>query len=219
MLRLRLIDPVTPSLLPQETVEQLAAPLRGRADLDCIGIAKGPASIETEADEQRALPGTLQRVREAEEGGYNAVVVGCVGDVGVEEARRAVSIPVIGPGEGAIRLAQTWGARYSILIASPQGEASMIERKTHLKRLLETLSEIDIEAREQLIQGYEVFREFDRAALALCEPLRALRIIHMSGWIAKRWDDPSFPAAFPAFRTDNYWLAEYEALFNIADAL
>jgi Ser/Thr protein kinase RdoA (MazF antagonist) len=74
-------------------------------------------------------------------------------------------------------------------------------------------------AREQLIQGYEVFREFDRAALALCEPLRALRIIHMSGWIAKRWEDPSFPAAFPAFRTDNYWLAEYEALFNIADAL
>ena len=74
-------------------------------------------------------------------------------------------------------------------------------------------------AREQLIQGYEVFREFDRATLALCEPLRALRIIHMSGWIARRWDDPSFPAAFPAFRTDNYWMTEYEALFNIAESL
>jgi len=74
-------------------------------------------------------------------------------------------------------------------------------------------------AREQLIEGYELFREFDRSTLALCEPLRALRIIHMSGWIAKRWDDPSFQAAFPAFRTDNYWMTEYEALFNIADAL
>jgi Ser/Thr protein kinase RdoA (MazF antagonist) len=74
-------------------------------------------------------------------------------------------------------------------------------------------------AREQLIQGYELFREFDRASLALCEPLRALRIIHMSGWIAKRWDDPSFPAAFPAFRTDNYWMAEYEALFRIFENL
>jgi len=74
-------------------------------------------------------------------------------------------------------------------------------------------------AREQLIEGYELFREFDRSTLALCEPLRALRIIHMSGWIAKRWDDPSFQAAFPAFRTDNYWMAEYEALFNIAESL
>jgi Ser/Thr protein kinase RdoA (MazF antagonist) len=74
-------------------------------------------------------------------------------------------------------------------------------------------------AREQLIEGYELFREFDRSTLALCEPLRALRIIHMSGWIAKRWDDPSFQSAFPAFRTDNYWMAEYEALFNIAESL
>jgi Ser/Thr protein kinase RdoA (MazF antagonist) len=74
-------------------------------------------------------------------------------------------------------------------------------------------------AREQLIEGYELFREFDRSTLALCEPLRALRIIHMSGWIARRWDDPSFQSAFPAFRTDNYWMAEYEALFNIAESL
>jgi Ser/Thr protein kinase RdoA (MazF antagonist) len=74
-------------------------------------------------------------------------------------------------------------------------------------------------ARAQLIEGYELFREFDRSTLALCEPLRALRIVHMSGWIAKRWDDPSFQTAFPAFRTDNYWMAEYEALFNIAEAL
>ena len=71
----------------------------------------------------------------------------------------------------------------------------------------------------QILEGYELFREFDRSTLALCEPLRALRIIHMSGWIAKRWDDPSFQSAFPAFRTDNYWMAEYEALFNIADSL
>jgi Ser/Thr protein kinase RdoA (MazF antagonist) len=74
-------------------------------------------------------------------------------------------------------------------------------------------------AREQLIIGYELFREFDRSTLALCEPLRAMRIIHMSGWIAKRWEDPSFQAAFPAFRNDNYWMSDYEALSNIADDL
>ncbi|MBI4246016.1 MAG: serine/threonine protein kinase [Candidatus Rokubacteria bacterium] len=73
--------------------------------------------------------------------------------------------------------------------------------------------------RQDIIEGYELFREFDRSTLALCEPLRALRIVHMSGWIARRWDDPSFPAAFPTFREHRYWMQEYEALIGIAEAL
>jgi Ser/Thr protein kinase RdoA (MazF antagonist) len=74
-------------------------------------------------------------------------------------------------------------------------------------------------AREQLLEGYELFREFDRTTLALCEPLRALRIVYMSAWIARRWDDQSFRAAFPTFNTDNYWAAEYEVLYNIYESL
>ncbi len=73
--------------------------------------------------------------------------------------------------------------------------------------------------REQLLEGYEVFREFDRSTLALCEPLRALRIVYMSGWIAQRWDDASFRTGFPAFRTDQYWMTEYEELFRIFESL
>jgi Ser/Thr protein kinase RdoA (MazF antagonist) len=74
-------------------------------------------------------------------------------------------------------------------------------------------------ARDQLVEGYELFREFDRSTLALCEPLRALRIIYMSAWIARRWDDQSFRAAFPSFNTDTYWAGEYEALYNIYENL
>jgi Ser/Thr protein kinase RdoA (MazF antagonist) len=74
-------------------------------------------------------------------------------------------------------------------------------------------------ARDQIVEGYEVFRELDRSTLALCEPLRALRIIYMSGWIARRWDDSSFRTAFPAFETSGYWSAEYEALYTIYESL
>jgi Ser/Thr protein kinase RdoA (MazF antagonist) len=73
--------------------------------------------------------------------------------------------------------------------------------------------------REDLLEGYEVFREFDRSTLALCEPLRALRIIYMSGWIARRWEDPSFPGAFPTFCHHNYWAQEYEELVHVAEEL
>ena len=74
-------------------------------------------------------------------------------------------------------------------------------------------------ARGDLLEGYELFREFDRSTLALWEPLRALRIVYMSGWIARRWEDPSFPPAFPSFRQPSYWLQEYEELVRIAEGL
>jgi Ser/Thr protein kinase RdoA (MazF antagonist) len=57
----------------------------------------------------------------------------------------------------------------------------------------------------ELLAGYEDFAEFDRRELHLVEALRTLRLIHYSGWIARRWSDPAFPAAFPWFGTQRYW--------------
>src|SRR3989454_1051689 len=71
----------------------------------------------------------------------------------------------------------------------------------------------------EVVEGYEVFRGLDGSTLGLCEPLRSLRIIYMSAWIARRWADPSFPVAFPTFRDHRYWMHEYEALIAIAEAL
>ncbi|MBV8031442.1 MAG: serine/threonine protein kinase [Betaproteobacteria bacterium] len=56
-----------------------------------------------------------------------------------------------------------------------------------------------------VLAGYEQFRPFDRRELRLVEALRTLRLLHYSGWIARRWDDPAFPAAFPWFGTQRYW--------------
>jgi Ser/Thr protein kinase RdoA (MazF antagonist) len=56
-----------------------------------------------------------------------------------------------------------------------------------------------------LVGAYETFRDFDRRELALIEPLRTLRLLHYSAWLARRWNDPAFPAAFPWFNTQRYW--------------
>ncbi|HEX5092702.1 MAG TPA: serine/threonine protein kinase [Burkholderiales bacterium] len=56
-----------------------------------------------------------------------------------------------------------------------------------------------------VLEGYRPFREFDARELHLVEALRTLRLIHYSAWIARRWDDPAFPAAFPWFNTQRYW--------------
>jgi Ser/Thr protein kinase RdoA (MazF antagonist) len=56
-----------------------------------------------------------------------------------------------------------------------------------------------------LLKGYRQFFDFDPQQLLLIEPLRTLRLIHYSAWLARRWDDPAFPAAFPWFGTQRYW--------------
>ena len=56
-----------------------------------------------------------------------------------------------------------------------------------------------------LLRGYERFHDFDRAELQLLEALRTLRLLHYAAWIARRWEDPAFPAAFPWFGTQRYW--------------
>ena len=57
----------------------------------------------------------------------------------------------------------------------------------------------------EVIAGYEEFFEFNPRELNLVEPLRTLRMMNHAAWIAKRWDDPAFPKAFPWFNTERYW--------------
>lgn len=56
-----------------------------------------------------------------------------------------------------------------------------------------------------MLDGYEMFRDFDPQELMLIEPLRALRMVHYSGWLANRWSDPAFPAAFSWAASELYW--------------
>jgi Ser/Thr protein kinase RdoA (MazF antagonist) len=72
---------------------------------------------------------------------------------------------------------------------------------------------------DALLEGYTVFRDFDAAELRLIEPLRSLRLIHYTGWIAQRWDDPAFPNAFPWFDSTHYWTQHVIDLQQQLDAL
>jgi Ser/Thr protein kinase RdoA (MazF antagonist) len=70
-----------------------------------------------------------------------------------------------------------------------------------------------------VIAGYREFNDFETGQLALIEALRTLRMIHYAGWLARRWDDPAFPAAFTFFNTQHYWQDHILALREQAAAL
>ena len=70
-----------------------------------------------------------------------------------------------------------------------------------------------------LLEGYSTFFDFDPGELILIEALRALRILHYSAWLARRWHDPAFPHAFPWFNTPRYWEDQLNTLREQAERL
>ena len=71
----------------------------------------------------------------------------------------------------------------------------------------------------EIIEGYEMFREFDLRELRLIEPLRAMRVLNYNAWLARRWDDPAFPMSFQWFNTPRYWSEHILELKELLTAL
>ncbi len=77
------------------------------------------------------------------------------------------------------------------------------------------LSGAEQSEKDLFYEGYSDLREIPQSVEDLFEPLRGLRLLNYSAWIAKRWVDPSFPKLFPQFESYNYWAEETEALEKI----
>lgn len=73
--------------------------------------------------------------------------------------------------------------------------------------------------RRALLEGYEQFCDFDDRELALIEPLRTLRMLRHSAWLAARWSDPTFPLNFPFFGTAAYWSEQTTQLREQIEAM
>ena len=72
---------------------------------------------------------------------------------------------------------------------------------------------------DALLRGYKDFMDFDDAQRALIEPLRTLRLLRHSAWIAERWTDPAFPQAFPGFGSPNHWADQTVLLLEQIDRM
>ncbi len=77
--------------------------------------------------------------------------------------------------------------------------------------------EESLRTRNAMLDGYEEMRPFPWHTLNLIEPLRALRFIHFSAWIGKRWSDPFFPKYFPQYGTQDYWMGQIGDLTDQRD--
>lgn len=97
------------------TKKEFKAAARPGTEVTIVSLEKGPASIESMYDEYLAAPWILEKVKEGEADGYDAVIIDCMGDPALHGARELVKIPVIGPCEASMALAHVISHRFSVV--------------------------------------------------------------------------------------------------------
>jgi allantoin racemase len=126
-MKIMVINPNTTVSMTDHIRRELL-PLKGLdTELVVVNPEHGPVSIESEYDEARAIPPTLDLVRQAELDGYDAVVIACFSDPGLVASREMVSIPVVGIEESTLHLAAQLGYKFSILTTRCQRVPSKTE--------------------------------------------------------------------------------------------
>ncbi|MDA5194123.1 aspartate/glutamate racemase family protein [Govanella unica] len=108
---------ITPHTTPRPTKLDELAGLDNFIDVTFsqVGLDTGPASIESAFDDALSAVGVVSRAIEAQNEGIDAVIIDCMGDPGLDAAREAVSIPVLGPGETGMHMAAMLGHKFSVV--------------------------------------------------------------------------------------------------------
>lgn len=114
---------------------------RSDTEVEVVCPDSGPTAIDSSYDEAYAVPAMLEVVRKANNHDFDAIILGCFCDAGVEAAREISDIPVIAMEEATLALAITLGSKFSIM-TEKQPRVAM--KELHIRRagLLDRLASI-----------------------------------------------------------------------------
>lgn len=112
-MRLLVINPNSTASM----TEKIGAAARSAAspgtDIVAVNPIGGPVSIEGYYDEALSVPGLLQVIQTSS--GFDAVIIACFDDTGLDAARCLTDRPVIGIGEAAYHFASMLANKFSVV--------------------------------------------------------------------------------------------------------
>jgi len=140
-MKIFVINPNTSQTMTDHIRVALEAVKRPDTELTVTCPNRGPETIESAYDEAFAIPPTLRLVKKANEDGYDAVILACFSDPGLEAAREVSVIPVIGIEESTLHMAAMLGAKFSIMTPRKQRIPSKYEH-VHIRGLSHFLASV-----------------------------------------------------------------------------
>ena len=114
-MRIRILAPITSSSHAEAAQRLYAAHARPDARISAVSLEHGPASVECQLEDALAAPGVVAAAIQAERDGVDAVIIDCMNDPGMEAAREAVSIPVVGAAQASMLLASLLAHKFSVI--------------------------------------------------------------------------------------------------------
>ncbi|MBW2056829.1 MAG: hypothetical protein JRH07_15560 [Deltaproteobacteria bacterium] len=118
-MKIKIINPNTMEQMTREINETVKRVARPDTEFLTVNPPRGPLSIEGAYDSYLAAREVLGEVLKDRER-YDAYVIACFGDVGLDGAREVVDVPVIGICEAALHVASMLAPRFSILTVIPR---------------------------------------------------------------------------------------------------
>jgi allantoin racemase len=115
--RLLIVNPNTTASMTVAIGASARAVARPTTEVVAVNPVDGPASIESDEDETRCIPGLLDEVRRAAAAANppDAYVIACFGDPGLEQVRAAVDAPVLGLAQAAMHAAALAAGSFSVV--------------------------------------------------------------------------------------------------------
>ncbi|NLL92046.1 MAG: hydrogenase expression protein HupH [Ruminococcaceae bacterium] len=191
----------------EEMLSECAAP-GTKISVDCID--KGPESIESAYDEVLASVYLLKKVIEAEENGFDAVIIYCGDDPAIGAARELVDIPVVGPGKLSKLIAVDLAYKFSVITVLKcciPGDTEEVYRKGIDMNRLASVRSIDIsvsDVREDLCETYKALLDVGRQCVetdgAQCIVLSCLGMAGLAAQLTKELGVPVIDPAFAAVK-------------------
>jgi len=140
-MKIMIINPNTSESMTEHIRKEAEKIKRPDTVLTVLCPDKGPETIESAYDEAYAVPPTLELVRRANREGYDAVILACFSDPGLEAAKEVSKIPIVGIEEATLHMAAMLGARFSIM--TPRKERiPMRTEHVHLRGLSHFLASV-----------------------------------------------------------------------------
>jgi allantoin racemase len=166
--RILYIHPVGPvGVEIEEGLQTLTSQKQEGTELTMVALPRGPEHLEYRYYEALVLMDILHLIREAESQGFDAAVIGCFYDTGLQDAREvAERMVVVAPCEASTRIASTLGDKFSIIVGRRKWIPQMRENviRYGMKERLASFKSVDLGVLEFHQDEQETARRFREVA-------------------------------------------------------
>jgi allantoin racemase len=156
------IDPVGVEVVA-EGLQFLTSQKQDGTELTMVALPRGPEHLEYRYYEALVLVDILHLIKEAESQGFDAAVIGCFYDTGLQDAREvAERMVVVAPCEASTHIASTLGDKFSIIVGRRKWIPQMRENVVRygMKERLASFKSVDLGVLEFHQDEEETARRF-----------------------------------------------------------